>query len=510
MKISIAIRLAGCAAALASMCAWGCEETLEACAPCGLVSDGATTISGDPRLDGVLEAVGRHAAWGARAEADYDARIDVLAHAVGYSHGEGEGGVLVATSADVEAISALVRSALFEQTGVATSVEIGMPRCTVDSALALERQNVCEKVAGCYVVASCDSLALGSCAGLCTGSCDAEVAGSDAGLSSSSGACFIDAADAGDSCLGECIGTCGLAEAGACAGRCRGACDGACTAYAADGECDGVCAGSCDGLCSSDLPMPCDGSCVGRCRAADGPLSECPGIYRGSCANGACEGACLGQFRPEGCDSPSACDGVLACQETGKDLAWAHMLCVSGTARVHVELGSAFTGDRARTVALATILEETLSALLRDYGQLSLLVDGIDPSGAARTADLSEPIDADARPFAVTDHEALVEAGVPDDRASLPLSALLARVSVLRDEVNGGGYKIAAGPMPCVAPAFEDAFALMGGLIPIAERDTSGSDPASWPAPVVDRTRGLYRVLDGAAVFLGLGDAAAK
>jgi hypothetical protein len=507
MKSNLQMAFASCAVALAAAWALGCEEVLEACAPCGLVSDGATTVSGDPRLDGVLEAVGLHAAWGARVEADYDAQLDALAHAVGYVHDEGANGVLSPSPDQAAQIASSVEGSLFSGAGVTTTIELSMPRCTVDSALALARQIVCEDAAGCYIDATCGA-ALGSCAGLCVGSCAIETA--DAGAADCAGACYAEVAAAGDACLDECIGTCELADAGACDGRCRGGCDGACSAYGSDGACDGACQGSCSGSCSSASPIPCPGRCEGSCRVAWDGATGCNGTCRGSCATGLCDGACLGQFRPEGCDQPSQCDGVLACQETGKDLAWAHMRCAPGAARVHVELGASFAGDAARIAALASTLERTLALLLRDYGQLSLLVDGNDAAGEAAAEDIAEAADEDARPYAVTDPTELLKAGVPAERASLPLFALRARTSALAGEVGGGGYKVAAGSMPCAAPAFEDALSIMDALIPIEARDTSASDPAAWPAPVVDRTRGLYRVLDGAAILLGLGAAAGK
>lgn len=490
--------------ALGALAALGaaCEETLEACAPCGAVSGGATNISGDPRLDGLLEAVGRHSAWGSRAEADFDASVDALAHAAGYAHDEGDDGILHATPEQLASVVSIVRAALFTQTGVETATELAMPRCAVDAKLALARQKVCERAAGCYVDSACD-FALGSCAGQCAGSCTAERP--DGGLSDCGGGCYVDADGAGGACLDECIGACALADAGPCAGRCRGACASTCSAHASDGACDGACAGACAGLCITASPAACAGECLGSCRVPFDPASGCAGTCRGGCAAGACDGACLGQFRPEGCDLPSRCDGVLACQETGKDLAWAYLRCAPGAARVHAEVGAGFTGDEARLVRIAAAYEATLSLVLRDYGPLSLLVDGVDPSGEVAAADMVEGIDTDARPYAVREHGALVEAGVPDDRAGLPLSALRARVSAVSGEISGGGYTIAAGPMPCVEPAFEEALALLDALVPIAARDTSGADPAGWPEPVVDRTRGLYRVLDGATALLGAG-----
>ncbi|MCK9461966.1 MAG: hypothetical protein M0R80_20235 [Proteobacteria bacterium] len=503
-------RLAFCALlAGAALSSAGCEETLEACAPCGVPSAGAVNVSGDPRLDGEIEAAVRAWQWGRRAEAGFDANVDALAHAVGYAHAEGPSGTLHATAADVEQIAALLRAALFEQVGVATVIELEAPRCFADMGLALERQISCELSSGCYVGSGCEE-ALASCAGLCVGRCATE-SGSDA-EDACGGFCYqeVDAGADPEECLSRCVGTCAGGSVGPCAGRCRGTCSAGCSSYTADGACDGACPGNCDGTCSSAAPFDCDGICYGSCRVEADPETGCAGVCRGDCAGGVCDGACRGHVRPEGCDMPSRCSGVLACQEVAKDLAWAYMACEPATARVHVELGAAFTGDAAALVDLAALLERALTAFQADFGRLSLLVDGVDPVGEIEPEDLVEPADAAARPYAVTDHEDLVAAGVPDERAGLPLFAMRARVSWLASEATGGEYEIAAGSMSCIRPALEEALELLDGLIPIEERDTSGSDPAEWPEPVIDRTRGLFRVLDGAAVLLGLDAEAGK
>jgi hypothetical protein len=494
--------------ALASMlCGAGCEERLEACAPCGVPSEGAVNVSGDPRLDGLIEAIVRASQWGQRAESTYDASVDALAHAVGYSHEEGEGGVLQASAADVDQIAALLRAALFEQAGVTTAIEVGTPRCAVDTELALARQISCEDASGCYIGSGCDA-ALGSCTGLCVGRCATE-SGAD-GTDLCGGSCWVDAGAAAGGCLASCIGTCAGGTIGPCSGRCRGACDAPCSSYASDGTCDGACGGLCDGSCAAGTPIECDGQCTGSCRVAVDPVAGCAGTCRGDCASGVCDGACLGQLRPEGCDLPSRCAGVLACQETSKDLAWAYMTCDPVAVRVHVEIDAAFAGDAPALLALAARLETALAAFLDDYGRLSLLVDGVDPAGEIGPSDLAEPADTAARPNAITDHATLVAAGVPDDRASLPLFAMRARASWLSTAATGGEYEIAAGTMPCVRPAFEEASVLLDALIPIAARDTSGSDPSAWPDPVIDRTRGLFRILDGATVLLSLNAESGK
>jgi hypothetical protein len=498
------------ALSLAAALSWAaCEETLEACAPCALPSEGAVNASGDPRLDGVIEAIVRLSSWGARAERDYDTGLDALAHALGYAHAEGDGGRLHATAADVEQIAALLRAALFEQAGVTTVIDVESPRCAVDSELALARQISCEDASGCYIGSGCEG-SLGSCTGLCVGRC--VTASGETGQDACGGSCYVevDAGTAPEECLPQCIGTCADGTAGPCPGRCRGTCSAPCSSYTADGACDGACDGDCDGSCTSAAPATCDGLCYGSCQVAVDSATGCAGMCRGDCSTRLCDGTCRGQLRPEGCDLASRCDGVLACQETAKDLAWAYLTCEPAAARVHVETDAAFTGDAAALLALAELLERTLATILVDYGQMSLLVDGVDPSGEIGPDDLLEPADSAARPWAITDEGTLIAAGVPSDRASLPLSAMRARASSLASEATGGSYDIAAGSMPCVRPAFEEVFALADTLIPIEARDTSGSDPTAWPAPVVDRTRGLYRVLDGATVLLGLNTESVK
>jgi hypothetical protein len=484
----------------------GCEEVLETCPPCGSVAGGAVNISGNPALDGNFEALQRILALAREAEADLDEGLAALAALVGAPVPD-DGRFDAAAVGDL--LEELV-PAIVEVSGATVAVAAEQGGCRVDDELALGRQAACERSAGCYVRDDCEAALAGSCRGLCTGDCGADC----------DGACYAPAEAAGAACLATCVGACSGLVAADCPGRCLGTCLGTCSAHGADGQCSGACAGQCTGTCEHVAPFACDGTCAGQCRVAhpvDAPCENC----RGNCSEGACDGECLGHFRVRGCDQPSRCVGVIACQETGRLLAWANLRCAPSTAEVRVGWAQDFPGDRAAHAAAARLLERVLTRLAGHRAALALLVDGRDVTGELEPAALTEDLLADPGDHPelevldyLADDRALCALGVVPARRHLPLSGLLARLGVLEDVAGDSDLQIAAGAMPCVAPAFEEAHGLLSALLPVTDPDLcaacAGDGEADPSALLPDRDAGLYRVVDAIeALFSGLGVAGA-
>ncbi|MFO8072355.1 MAG: hypothetical protein R6V85_10825 [Polyangia bacterium] len=477
----------------------GCEEVLEVCAPCGLVSEGVVDISGDPRMDSAFEAVYRLGSEALEAAEAFDRGMAELAAQVGATAPEdGE-----FDAADVAQIVAAIRAELDEPDGIDLRVEIERGGCWVDSELALERQLICEEAAGCYVSPECAGEIAGSCTGLCAGDCGA----------SCDGDCYR-SVESGDAlgCLLDCVGSCAGMVAGLCPGRCVGLCEGTCSAHDSDGDCNGRCRGDCTGVCELGTPFSCPGTCAGLCRIPHQYGEPCP-ICRGDCTDGSCGGSCRGQFRPAGCDMPTRCEGVYECQEASRWLAWAYLRCDPGRARVAVEMGAQYTGDRARAVGTARLLERIATDTLSGHAWASLLVDGIDVTGElASPGGIEEDLAAGAqeRPELagleyLNDPVTLCELGVDAERRQLPLSGLKAHLGHLAGGVDAGDFTIPAGAMPCVQPALEDAVELLGKLVPTSgggdcSNITGGGGTSGGPE--ADRSAGLYRLLDAQSALL--------
>ncbi len=489
----------GAGALLLALSQPGCEEVLEVCAPCGLVSEGMVDISGDPRVDAAFEAVQRLDHEALEATELFDGRMAELAARLGAAAPEsGE-----FDAADVAQLVEEIRAELDEPAGIDLRMEIERGGCWVDSELALERQLICEEAAGCYVSPECADEIGGACTGLCAGDCGA----------SCDGDCYrsVESGDA-SGCLLDCAGSCSGMVAGFCPGRCVGLCDGECSAHDSDGDCNGRCRGGCTGVCELGTPFSCAGTCTGLCRIPHQYGEPCP-ICRGDCTDGSCAGSCRGQLRPSGCDMPTRCDGVYECQEASRWLAWAYLRCDPGRVRVAVELGAQYAGDRARAVGTARLLERIVADTLSSHAWASLLVDGIDVTGELASPEaIEEDLAAGAqeRPELVgleylNDPVTLCELGVDAERRQLPLSGLKAHLGYLASRVDAGDFTIPAGAMPCVQPAIEDAVELLGELVPTSGggdcSDITGDGGASG-GPEADRSAGLYRLVDAQGALL--------
>ncbi len=489
--------------ALLLFAAVSCEETLEVCAPCGLLSEGDVSITGDPRLDGTLEAVYLLDKWGSLAAESFDSNMALLAEQYGVEIPE-DGRFSAGAVADVVAA---INQGLFGISGVEIHVSMERPRCWIDSSVALERQVVCEEGSDLYVPPDCSTGQQGSCTGLCEGECIARVSGSNVNLCT--GVCYREAALAGDECLVGCIGSCEHDGGVECPGRCFGQCDTTCAGYTSLGRCNGECEGLCVGVCDSRTPFDCEGECEGLCRVPVSEEGACDGICMGDCAQGKCAGAsrCRGHFRPRGCDSSiNARQAVLDCQEMTRLLGWANLRCEPAGVRSGIEMSPLATElDRGVIISRASRLESILAAILDDYGKLSLLVEGVDVAQMIGPGELTDEYQLDTRPRPAgrLSMEDLGTWGYVEAREHLPLTGLKARLGMLRIKGTSGDYEITAGSLPCVQPALEEAWSMIDVLIPCTAIDEDGDDVID--SFVENRAGGLYRVWDGMEIVLGLG-----
>jgi hypothetical protein len=459
----------------------GCEEVLEVCAPCGSLAQGNVSISGEPRIDGTLEASYHLWTIASGAIEQLDNQLAQLATEYGTPlPADGQFRV-----ADVQTLIDAIRAQLDDPSELSTVFEVEPGSCWTDTELALARQLSCEDRTNCYIPQECEEEQLGSCTGLCVGQC----------LAGCEGTCFAQASASNEECLGECIGACDADEQMSCAGRCAGDCSSSCSAYDAHAICDGFCPGLCMGNCLSAVPFDCVGLCRGMCQVPRGEEDACDGTCRGECSESVCEGQCRGHFRPEGCDLPDRCESLHDCQETAKALGWSYTRCTGAAARVGVVFSPTFEGDRAVVIGMAERLEQQLSLAAQSHALLALLTDGVDDTGEIEPADLEEAAGATTvLPAYIDQPELLAELSVVADRVHLPLSGLKARLGMLARDATSGDYQIAAGPLPCVQPAFEEAHSLIDSLIPT----TGGAEPA------IDRSTGLYRAVDAQRKLLEL------
>ena len=179
----------------------GCGEG-GLCGPCGDITTGQVSISGDARLDGFFSAVADlNAATGA-IQADFDANIVAIAEAWG----------VVEAGADVTVDGAFVSMLIGEirseiQASVTANIRVDYvpPACSASLNVAVEAQASCEANAGCDCEVEVDPGQVAvACEGMCSGGCDAEC----------EGMVECRAPEAGISCEGTCEGTCEI-EAGA-------------------------------------------------------------------------------------------------------------------------------------------------------------------------------------------------------------------------------------------------------------------------------------------------------
>jgi len=187
-------------------------------------------------------------------------------------------------------------------------------------------------------------------------------------------------------------------------------------------------------------------------------------------------------------------------------LAWANLRCEPAGARLGVEMSPLATElDKGAIIARVSRLQSILAAILDDYGKLSLLAEGADVAQMIGPDDLKDEYQFDTRPRPAggLSMEDLGAWGYVEAREHLPLTGLKARLGMLRIKGTSGDYEISAGSLPCVQPAFEEAWSMVDVLIPCTAIEEDGDDVIH--SFVENRAGGLYRVVDGMEVIMGLG-----
>lgn len=272
------------------------------CGPCGSLSTGNFTISGDASLDGFFMAVATFRSNVLQAQADFDGEVLAIAEAFGV---ETQG---VVVNADfVASLNDVIQAEIQAHTAGGLSVRYTRPRCEANAELALQVQASCEAAAGCDVEVTPGEVAV-ACDGMCTGECS--------GTCSGELACAVEVAAV--TCEGMCEGACNFDVAASCEGTCYGGCEGECSLTDAEGDCVGTCTGLCTGSCELQAAASCSGACTGTCLVEpDSAACTAEASCRGTC-EGECTGTCEGSFDPPSaaanCESTAGCKGQAQAQ----------------------------------------------------------------------------------------------------------------------------------------------------------------------------------------------------
>jgi hypothetical protein len=444
---------------------------LDVCAPCGSVAAGDATISGDPRLDGTIEAIQRIRRTALRLTDEFSSDIELLGSAFDV---QGSGASDVVKE---------IKKQLFDDPDVNVAIAYEPARCWADAAHAVSAEFSCEERLGCAHTA--DQKRRDKCVGLFVGDC---------GNNDCRGLCYVGMEGGEPECPAGCIGTCGEVFSLPCPGVCVGTCTLTCSAYNSEGECFGFCPGFCNGICDSPIPFQCSGLCLGLCEAEVDEEESCAGLCYGTCAdrkgNFMGEGLCRGHVWPQGYTEECS-----YCRETANALAWSSIACEPAKVSVSVNFSPEFSQSRDGMIFKIRTLERVLARAADAHAKLALLVDGVDDAGELQLKDLVDPIDAETAD--------LDDAGLEDLALDArPLKSIKDRVAALMDTATKGDFQVAAGSLSCVRPAFEEAFSILDELIP-----EGGDSPLNrvCPEPSEDALAPcLYETIDGQAALLDL------
>jgi hypothetical protein len=429
----------GAAAGMATL--EGCDGESGICGPCGSISSGQLSISGDARLDGFFAALADLQGATGSISADFDANIVALAEVYG----------LVEAGAEVNVDAAFVDSLIAEIRGDFSANIQGSVRvdyvpaaCSANINVSVEAQASCEANAGCECDVEVDPGQVAvSCEGTCKGGCSAECEGDIA----------CKAPEAGFECAAMCEGACELTAAAACEGTCRGNCDGECTLTNAEGQCEGECSGMCEGSCEVTGGAMCSGTCHGTCRGSFDP-GGCSGEVEcsGSCG-GECSGSCEGSFTPPSASAECECDASADCNAQASAQAEANIVCTPPSLELVVEFaGGVDAAAQAAFLARLGELRVRGVAILQGFARARALLDG----------QVNGEVVFDPAPFArvQAEFQGLVSAGL------------------------SGEFEIAPGRIDCVIPAIEEAVSVVGEIG--GEFTTSVSAQASFAAFLVN------------------------
>jgi hypothetical protein len=440
-----------------------CDKLSEVCGPCGEVTMGDSTISGDARLDGFFKAVGSLGNGTAKIQADFRANLEDIAAAF-----DVEGAADMELDALVTAVKGAVEGRISATAEGGLKVEFQPPKCSANVSVAVEAQASCEAKADCEISAECSAGEVDvSCSGACSGSCEGECTGGSleckAELSATggcegkcSGSCEVKGPSV--ACEGACNGTCTVEAGASCTGECTGNCTGTCDGSTVDGV---ACAGECEGTCSAECNIQgaanCSGSCNGKCEYTP-PDGNCSGSCKGECTvvvetaaectgeapkcTGKCEGKCSaecnGTVTPPSCSAEGECSASADCQASASAEASASMECTPPSLDIAFDFQANLDAQaKAEFMADIELFRVKMMAIAQGMFKLRALVDA----------------------------EYAAEIGIESPVAIIG-GQLEAMVSA-----DIGSFDVAPGLIPCVIPAFEDAISIVGSVV----TDTAGT-----------------------------------
>jgi len=409
----------GAAAGMATL--EGCDGENGLCGPCGSISSGQLSISGDARLDGFFAALADLQGATGSISAEFDANIIALAEIYGVVEAGAE---VTVDQALVDDLVAEIRGDFQANLDGGVRLEYVPPACRANVNVAIEAQASCEANAGCECDVEVDPGQVAvSCEGRCEGSCSAMCEGDIA----------CEAPSGGFECSAMCEGACELTAAAECSGTCRGTCDGECTLTNAEGQCEGECSGMCQGTCEVSGGAQCNGRCHGTCRGDFDP-GGCGGevLCSGSCS-GECSGSCEGSFEPPRASAECECEASAECNAQASAQAEANIECTPPSLDFVVEFNAGVTAD-AQAAFLARLGE------LRVRG--AAIIQGFARAEALLNGRVNGEVVFNPAPFARvrTEFEGLVSAGL------------------------SGEFEIAPGRIDCVLPAIEEAVTIVGEI----------------------------------------------
>lgn len=429
----------GAAAGMATL--QGCPGEGGICGPCGSISSGQLSISGDARLDGFFAALADLQGATGTISADFDANIVALAEVYGVVEAGAE---VQVDGAFVDSVIAAIRADFTANIEGGVRVEYVPPACSASLNVAVEAQASCEANAGCecdvevdpgQVAVSCE----GTCRGGCSAGCEGDIA--------------CRAPSGGFECAAMCEGACELTAAAECSGTCRGTCNGECTLQNADGQCEGECSGTCEGTCEVQAGAMCEGTCHGTCRGSFDP-GGCTGEVEcsGSCS-GECSGSCEGSFTPPSASAECECEASADCEAQASAQAEANIECTPPSLDLVVEFA-------------ADVDASAQAAFLARLGELRVrgvaIIQGFARAQALLSGEVNGQVVFNPAPFVRVQNEfsALVSAGL------------------------SGEFEIAPGRIDCVLPAIEEAVDIVAEIG--GEFSASVSAQASFAAFLVN------------------------
>ena len=358
----------GAVALFASTALTGCGED-GPCGPCGIVAEGAVSISGSAQLDGFFSAVADLDGAFVSVSADFDANIRGLAAAWDFE---------IAADAAIDA--SIVADLMAEIKGqISGSIEGGIslnyvpPACSADISLSVEASASCEVQAGCEVDVDPGEVSV-QCEGTCSGSCEGECTGSVS--------CEASVMGGGFECEGTCEGSCALEVGASCEGTCKGTCEGSAgTQEGFEGQCDGMCEGTCEMAAGGSCEGSCNGSCVVEAPSADFNCNGEAPTCRGSCDVG-CGGSCEGTATPP--SASAECDASADCQASASAQGSANLSCTPPSLELAFNFNAELAGDinaQAAFRARITELQARGAAILQGFAQLRGVIGEADANG---------------------------------------------------------------------------------------------------------------------------------